>query len=221
MKCVNTKVGHAKGHQSQDGEQISQGEFCDNFNTLRQVFLESISDEVENFIRSIHEKGEKERPQRSFATERHRQTLRHPRCDNYWTGHYPLDTCLLCLCYSPQYILPCGHSFCENCVKDFGQREGNNQQSTTFVHNSCVLCLNSLQTAQRPWKISLRPKSAGVRILSLDGGGVRGVVELKILERIELEMGLGVPISDLFDLMVGTSSGWYLPGQFYCRSVAK
>ncbi len=43
------------------------------------------------------------------------------------------------------------------------------------------------------------------RILSLDGGGVRGVFSAKILELIEKK--LGIKINQHFDLIVGTSTG--------------
>jgi len=43
------------------------------------------------------------------------------------------------------------------------------------------------------------------RILALDGGGIRGVLTLKILRRIE-EI-VGSPLSDTFDLVGGTSTG--------------
>ncbi|HKK73083.1 MAG TPA: patatin-like phospholipase family protein, partial [Candidatus Krumholzibacteria bacterium] len=43
------------------------------------------------------------------------------------------------------------------------------------------------------------------RILSLDGGGIRGVLSLQILRRLE-EL-FGSPLSDSFDLIGGTSTG--------------
>jgi patatin-like phospholipase/acyl hydrolase len=43
------------------------------------------------------------------------------------------------------------------------------------------------------------------RILSIDGGGVRGVIPARILQWIEERSGK--PISQLFDLIVGTSTG--------------
>jgi len=43
------------------------------------------------------------------------------------------------------------------------------------------------------------------RILSMDGGGIRGTITASILTHIEQETGR--PISDLFDLVVGTSTG--------------
>jgi patatin-like phospholipase/acyl hydrolase len=43
------------------------------------------------------------------------------------------------------------------------------------------------------------------KILSLDGGGIRGVIPAMVLA--ELETRLGRPIADAFDLIVGTSTG--------------
>ena len=59
----------------------------------------------------------------------------------------------------------------------------------------------------RPWPISLKPLNAGVRILTLDGGGVRGIMELISLQYIEKELGGRLKIQSVFDLMVGTSTG--------------
>ena len=57
------------------------------------------------------------------------------------------------------------------------------------------------------WPICLKPSGAGVRILSLDGGGIRGIVELVILQKIEEALGTGLPIQAFFDLIIGTSTG--------------
>ena len=46
------------------------------------------------------------------------------------------------------------------------------------------------------------------RVLSLDGGGIRGVIPALILH--ELERRTGQPICDLFDLIAGTSTGGVL-----------
>lgn len=46
-------------------------------------------------------------------------------------------------------------------------------------------------------------------LISCLRGGVRGVVELKILFRIQEEVGFGIKIQDLFDLVIGTSTGMF------------
>ncbi|EKX73149.1 hypothetical protein BEWA_052030 [Theileria equi strain WA] len=48
-------------------------------------------------------------------------------------------------------------------------------------------------------------KKRGIRILSIDGGGSKGVVALEILSKIFLE--IGKPIHEIFDLVCGTSTG--------------
>lgn len=47
-----------------------------------------------------------------------------------------------------------------------------------------------------------------IRILALDGGGIRGIVPCKILEFIETQTGY--PIHRLFDMVAGTSTGGML-----------
>ena len=65
----------------------------------------------------------------------------------------------------------------------------------------------------RDWHLDVRP-GEGKRILSLDGGGVRGLVTLGILQRIEETLAPRFPgkcedfrLSHYFDLIVGTSTG--------------
>ena len=49
------------------------------------------------------------------------------------------------------------------------------------------------------------PKGPGPRVLALDGGGMRGLVTLMMLQ--EIERRTGKRIYELFDLVVGTSTG--------------
>jgi calcium-independent phospholipase A2-gamma len=46
-----------------------------------------------------------------------------------------------------------------------------------------------------------------LRILCIDGGGIRGVLPLQILRHIESKLGDGVSIADEFDIICGTSTG--------------
>ena len=69
----------------------------------------------------------------------------------------------------------------------------------------CTLCgLGSLT-------VDLKPPTAGIRILSIDGGGVRGVIPLEFLRILQDIVGPDCPIQDLFDVAFGTSSGERLP----------
>ena len=122
----------------------------------------------------------------------------------FWQNSKSNKTCFTCLQSVPDHALPCGHVYCESCVKDFGLLYDSQRYCVEMTH--CVLCGAEWPT-RPPQVIRLKPKCAGVRILTLDGGGVRGIVELAILREIEDRGGLGVPIRDLFDLIVGTSTG--------------
>ncbi|KAI7772331.1 hypothetical protein LZL87_007692 [Fusarium oxysporum] len=57
-----------------------------------------------------------------------------------------------------------------------------------------------------PWQINVKPH-AGVRILCLDGGDLRGIVSLLVLRHIEKYLSPELPIQSFFDLIVGTSTG--------------
>lgn len=47
-----------------------------------------------------------------------------------------------------------------------------------------------------------------VRVLAIDGGGIRGIIPATVLA--DLELRAGRPVSELFDLIVGTSTGGIL-----------
>ena len=78
-----------------------------------------------------------------------------------------------------------------------------------------------------------KPQTAGNpprRVLSIDGGGIRGIIPAMVVAHIERKMGK--PAHELFDLMVGTSTGGILalglsrpgasrPVQFSARWVVK
>ncbi|MCA9507359.1 MAG: patatin-like phospholipase family protein [Myxococcales bacterium] len=58
----------------------------------------------------------------------------------------------------------------------------------------CAIIFGSNSWAERP-----------IRVLSLDGGGIRGILEVMSLTEIEDE--IGKPINQIFDVMVGSSTG--------------
>lgn len=125
-----------------------------------------------------------------------------------WKGTKSNKTCFTCLQSVPDHVLSCGHGYCPNCVKEFGRRSDYYEYGLVMDH--CILCQTEWRDEHRQL-IRLKPKCAGVRILTLDGGGVRGIIELALLERLELRIGLELPIRDFFDLIMGTSTGQNQP----------
>ena len=144
-------------------------------------------------------------PPLSELAESRRQVLASTSLQEsrFWQTAKSNKACFACLQSVPDHALPCGHVFCEQCVKDFGR--SSEDQRSCIEMAQCVLCLSEWLTS--PQLVRLKPKCAGVRVLTLDGGGVRGIVELTILTEIERRVGLGMPIRDMFDLIVGTSTG--------------
>jgi hypothetical protein len=57
--------------------------------------------------------------------------------------------------------------------------------------------------------VKIHPPTAGVAVLCIDGGGTRGVLPLKFMQRIQDRIGLPMPLQRFFKVVVGTSSGKY------------
>lgn len=54
------------------------------------------------------------------------------------------------------------------------------------------------------------------KVLSIDGGGIRGIVPGTIL--VEVEKAFGIKVSDYFDIVTGTSTGGILTCAYLCPS---
>lgn len=59
------------------------------------------------------------------------------------------------------------------------------------------------------WYEDEKNRDKTINVLSIDGGGVRGIIPAKFLAELEEKdpKGVGRPISEIFDLVVGTSTG--------------
>lgn len=115
-----------------------------------------------------------------------------------------LSGCFWCLRDIPTERLPCGHWICEACVAEIGEASAHD------VRLRLVRQCDQHQTAKilnSPFEFLLLPRNTGRRLLSLDGGGVRGIVELDILAAVQDRLGQGIPVQDCFDLIGGTGVG--------------
>jgi hypothetical protein len=101
----------------------------------------------------------------------------------------------------PEKVLNCGHAMCDTCLKSHGSKDL--EGGYAFKITDCPICGTCSGQSFR-----LIPPTAGIRLLSVDGGGVRGMVPIIFLSHLEkcLEM-LGCPLSEYFDLVCGTSAG--------------
>ncbi|KAB5514941.1 patatin-like phospholipase-like protein [Coniochaeta sp. 2T2.1] len=117
-----------------------------------------------------------------------------------WTVLKTQKTCLVCIRRVPQYKMACDHWVCENCVKVFGRVSM--EDSWLFHADFCVLCHTESSITVR-----IPVPTGGIGVLCFDGGGVRGVAQTKILERLERRIGLPIPVQEHFKLVLGISAG--------------
>ena len=92
------------------------------------------------------------------------------------------------------------------------------RRSTPRTPSACSRCSRRPPAARRRTRSSPRRTSGPpgtlarvaepLRVLSIDGGGIRGIIPAKVLA--DLELRAGWPVAKLFDLVVGTSTGGIL-----------
>ena len=110
------------------------------------------------------------------------------------------STCLCCIQRKSEHVFECGHALCDICVAIFGDTvEG---LEYCFEMPTCLLCRlgSSLN-------VRLLPPTCSARLLSVDGGGSRGIVPITFLDTLQEVLGLPYPIQHHFDFAIGTSSG--------------
>ena len=132
------------------------------------------------------------------SSQIHRENLARHKA--YWAGIHTNLTCLSCLRRKPEHAMQCRHSNCDTCVRIFG--EGMVGFEHQYVMDSCVIC--QMRSALI---VKLLPNTAGIRILSIDGGGSLGIVSLKWLSMLQDLVDPEYAVQDLFDLAIGTSAG--------------
>jgi hypothetical protein len=194
--------------QMQEGQEWSDDD--------KAEWIAALSDNFCNLFRSIFPEGQLDVAEMRIQALRKTIQRQH---DMVWRVIRSTKTCLCCLQAVPDHTLPCGHSYCSQCVQEIG----NPAEFYEFAYNlaECSLCGENKHHI--PHLIRLKPRCAGVRLLTLDGGGIRGIVELAVLKAIHGHIGLGISVSELFDLVVGTSTGkivsfWLLrSGYSACR----
>ena len=109
-------------------------------------------------------------------------------------------TCFSCMCRQPEHMLICGHAICDVCVVIYGKVSLKTEYHTDLT--SCPLC-------GQPFDMTIRrlPPTKGPMVLSLDGGGVRGLMQIGLLCALEKRLGGHASLPQIFDYWVGTSVG--------------
>ncbi|KAK6810683.1 hypothetical protein RU639_013502 [Aspergillus parasiticus] len=132
------------------------------------------------------------------SSEIHKHNLAQQQ--KYWSWARSNITCLFCLRRYPEHTQVCGHAICDTCTEIFGERMPHRESE--YVIRKCILCGNSKYLTVR-----LKPVTAAPRVLSIDGGGPRGIIPLENLEILQEILGPEIPLVDMFELKAGTSAG--------------
>lgn len=137
---------------------------------------------------------------KDWALRQHMKTLKELQYRIDPKVFISAEICVSCLTGPPQHVLGCGHTLCDLCVRRFANVVTG--EESCYLLETCAIC-----EARADLTIHLKPATAGVRMLNIDGGGVRGVVPLEFLTRLQKELGPRAHIQDFFDIAFGTSAG--------------
>ena len=109
--------------------------------------------------------------------------------------------CMTCLAASWVRLLACNrHGLCGACI----------QKVSSIPRSNCGIDLPHCRICNEhnlAPSLNIEGPAARCRVLALDGGGVGGLNQLRVLKMLEEELGEGMKLRDFFDLIVGTSVG--------------
>ncbi|KAL3422983.1 hypothetical protein PVAG01_04730 [Phlyctema vagabunda] len=205
-RCVNVRSGHgSKGHQFKNGKVIAVGTYQSKFSaeSFQETFRYLVFAFLKDLLEELKVTSSKFQPEDQTAANIHKDLVLRPFYAHVSKGRTTLlsshSTCFSCLMASPEHPLPCGHIICTPCLIAYGKQ----QERDTIELTSCPFHAGTFSR----WVVYLKPSTAGARVLTLDGGGIRGIVELEVLRLIENVWGGALCIQDFLDLIVGTSTG--------------
>ena len=119
-----------------------------------------------------------------------------------------LSVCYFCLHEMPFTVPECSHAICESCARASVHLQGSSLENDKRLISLLRCSLHpSTKVFENACSFQLKPKCSGVRIVTLDGGGVRGVIELKMLKAVQKALGRQIPLQRFFDLIGVTSPG--------------
>ncbi|KAK0798267.1 hypothetical protein LTR75_009566 [Friedmanniomyces endolithicus] len=210
IRCVNVRRAHSiKGHQAASGRILAAGDYqsqgteadvgeirLEVIRHLRDIQAKVLTLEEDGFVRE------------DAAAQVHKDFALRNLFGDLTRGRPGIlvsrTVCFTCLMNLPdlEHGLQCGHVLCTACLRYLGQVVPGRSVEILECPIGGALC-----SFREPFRVHLKPASCGIRVLTFDGGGIRGIVQLEILRRLEREFGGSLRIQSFFDLVVGTSTG--------------
>ncbi|KAI1640601.1 hypothetical protein F4809DRAFT_397901 [Biscogniauxia mediterranea] len=208
-QCCNVRSGHnPKGHQNKHGKIIGDGDYESHFSVAdfgpvwEQLLRTSLAQVQAASFKLGQEFPDRTELQNAAILHQERLNELYSNVLVSATDYVSYSACLCCLRELPECALPCGHVLCLSCIEIYGTRTSR----TTIEINRCPLHVRGI-ISDPPWVITTKPRYAGSRTLCLDGGGIRGIIQLQVLREVEKILGSDLPIQLFFDLIVGIDTG--------------
>lgn len=169
------------------------------FSNLRQLSSDLVCKDIEAHIISMFSRM-KHSTQSSSAL---RRQILERNVDNWKLVELTFG-CLSCLQRTQGDKMECGHAICDACVCIFGKlRKGLEYYYDLIL---CPICLTRVTFQSRQV-----PPTCRMRLVSIDGGGCRGVVSIGFIIELQRALALPYPVQEHFDFAIGTSTGKIMP----------
>jgi hypothetical protein len=171
-RCVNVRSGHgSKGHQLKDGRVFAAGDYVSrySFEGNQDEWRSNVYFRLAELLERLNYRVQNGEAEEQAAAQIHtsevmpyfyRGATDKGRGAHLYNSH---TACLCCLFETPEHALPCGHIICTSCLKIFGHATG----PTVVDLYQCPI--DSGIAGRFHWRVLLTPKTAGIRILTLDG----------------------------------------------------
>jgi hypothetical protein len=179
LRCTKVRIGHGTGHQLEGGFYFAPGDYESTFSveTDRMRILNRIYFVLHHLLERFSHRNITAEAQLDTAATIHLDSVKTFFGNNEkqgFTGFQLTVFCISCL-FEPAYsTLPCGHSFCKECIRAYGQC----RTKTVIELYECPIHPNSSLPVFTPsastfiWgqsrSIYIAPEDAGIRMLSLD-----------------------------------------------------
>lgn len=174
VRCVNVRSGHtSKGHQSADGKVFATGEYVSQFSfeTFASRFRDRVYSCLVQLLLELANDCRHGEPEDRAAVKMHQKRIMHPFFRrNSAEGSKPHaaltshTACFCCLFGQADHCLPCGHVLCTQCLRAYGEQH----EAHAIRVFGCPM-EHIKDQREHVHVIHLKPSSAGIRILTLDG----------------------------------------------------